>query len=231
MTSKKIFSLLCCSALMLTFAGCKKNNNTVKPVTEGSESTAVTTTIVTQTGEVGKDVEMADVEININKFYKSNFYGTQDATLSAVFFFDVTITNNTDKDIDANMLTSFEFEVDGKPHDSATLFAISSIKKQFGDDAKFFSDTLKPGDTQSGYISAELPDKFETVTLKFLPLGGAKNERDESQAIVYTFTQNDFEYIYIESYTQTSDASSTSKTSKTSTISSTQKTSKTSSNG
>jgi len=217
MTSKKVFSLLCCSALMLTLAGCKKNNNnTVKPVTEGSEGTAVTTTIVTQTGEVGKDVEMAGVEININKFYKSNFYGAQDATLSAVFFFDVTITNNTDKDIDANMLTSFEFEVDGKPHDSATLFAISSIKKQFGDDAKFFSDTLKPGDTQSGYISAELPDKFETITLKFLPLGGAKNERDESQAIVYTFTQNDFEYIYMESYTQTSDASSTSKTSTTS---------------
>lgn len=207
MTSKNIFSLLCCSALMITLAGCKKNNNTVTPVTEGSSNNAATTTIITQTGEIGKNVEMADVEININNIYKSNFYGAQDATLSAVFFLDVTITNNTDKDIDANMLTSFEFEADGKPHDSATLFAISSIKKQFGDDAEFFADSLKPGDTQSGYISAELPSNFNTITLKFLPLGGVKNERDESQAIVYTFTPDDVKYID-ELDTKSSDTSS-----------------------
>lgn len=210
MTSKKIFSLLCCSALMLTFAGCKKNNNTVTPIADGSGNTTANTTplVTTQIGELGKEVEMADVEININNIYKSNFYGSQDATLSAVFFLDVTITNNTDKDLDANMLTSFEFEVDGTPHDSATLFAISSIKKQFGEDVNFFSDALKPGETQSGYISAELPSDFETITLKFLPLGGAKNERDESQAIVYTFTEDDIKYMSDEFDTESSDTSS-----------------------
>lgn len=196
MTLKKAFGLICCTALMLTFAGCnKKNNNTVKPVSEGSGVAATTTALVTQTGEIGEKSEMADVEIKVNKIYRSEYFGSQDGHLSNVIFLDVTVSNNTEKDLDANMLTSFDFEVDGELHDSATLLAISSAKKQFGNDVNLFSNALKPGESQSGIIPAELPRNLGTVTLSFLPLGGVKNGRDTSKAIVYTFTKDDLEDI------------------------------------
>lgn len=197
MTIKKAACFLCCGALMFTMAGCKKNDSTVKPAGDESSGAAVTTTMttVTQTGIIGEKTDMADVEINVNKIYRSEYYGSQAGVLSNVLFLDVTITNNSDTEIDTNMLTSFEFTVNGKIHDSATLLAISSAKKQFGSDVNLFDQSLKPGDSQTGCIPAELPRNFDSVTLSFLPLGGRKGGGDTSQSIVYTFTDKDLERI------------------------------------
>lgn len=195
MTIKKAAGLLCCAALIFTMAGCKKNENTVAPADKSSTEPAKMTTQVTQTGVVGEETAMADVEINVSKIYRSEYFGSQDGVLSNILFLEVTVTNNTDKEIDSNMLTSFEFEVDGELHDSATLLALSSTKKQFGNDVNLFTESLKPGDSQTGYIPAELPRNFDTVKLSFMPLGGVKGGGDTSKAIVYTFTVEDTEDI------------------------------------
>lgn len=193
---KKAACLLCCGAVMFSMAGCKKNDSTVKPAGENSEPVTTTAmTTVTQTGIIGEKTDMADVEINVNKIYRSKYYGSQAGVLSNILFLDVTITNNSDTEIDTNMLTSFEFTVNGMIHDSATLLAISSAKKQFGNDVNLFDKSLKPGDTQTGCIPAELPRNFDSVTLSFIPLGGRKGGGDTSQSIVYTFTDKDLERI------------------------------------
>lgn len=198
MTFKKIFCALCCGSLLLAMAGCSENKSTVAPAESNSGQTttaAKVTTKVTQTGSIGENAEMADVEIKINNVYKSEYFGSQDGVLSKVFFLDVTIENNTDRDIDTNMLTSFDFEVDGVLHDSATLYAIRCAKLQFGNDVNLFAETIKPGKSQTGCIPAELPNNFEKVTLSFLPLGGAKGGGDTSKAIVYTFTKDEPEEL------------------------------------
>lgn len=212
MNLKKTFCLLCSAAIIITLAGCSKNDSTVTPIGDGSgtalttTSATIATTQATQLGEIGEKSEMADVEIKINKIYRSEFTGTQKGHLSNVVFLDVTLSNNTNDKLDANMLTSFEFEVNGKLHDSATLLAISSAKKQFGNDVNLFSDAIKPGESQTGCIPAELPQTFNKITLKFLPLGGVRNGRDVSKAIVYTFTENDLEDIAKPESSENTDA-------------------------
>lgn len=200
MTMKKAVGLMCCAALVLTMAGCKKNTSTVTPAEKNDDvssdsSYAKVTTTVTQTGVFGEKTEMADVEINVNKIYRSEYYGSQDGVLSNVIFLDVTITNNTDSEINAHMLTSFDFMVDGQWHDSATLLAISSSKKQFGNDVNLFEEPFMPGDTQTGIIPAELPRNFYNAELYFKPLGGKKGGGDTSKSIVYPFTDKDLERI------------------------------------
>lgn len=198
MTIKKAAGLLCCAAMIFTMAGCKKNETTVTPVGEnisGTTAPVQTTVTVTQTGVIGEKTEMAKVEINVNKIYRSEYYGSQNGVLSNVLFLDVTITNNSDTDIDTNMLTSFEFWVNGEIHNSATLLSISSAKKQFGNDVNLFDKSLSPGDSQTGIIPAELPRNFDTVVLSFLPLGGRKGGSDTSQSIEYSFTDKDLERL------------------------------------
>ncbi len=195
MNFKKTAGLLICAALVcMTAAGCNKEKNTVKPAGESDSPkvTAAVTTRVTQTGSIGEPASMKEIDVTINKLYRSEYYGSQDEVLSNIIFVDVTITNNTDEEIDANMLTSFEFEIDGEYHDSATLQAISSAKKQYGNDVEMFAEPIQPSETRSGIIAAELPNHFSEATLYFLPMGGGIGDTyDPSSAIVYTFESGD----------------------------------------
>ncbi len=192
MNFKKTAGLLICAVMMCTAAaGCNKNKDSVKANTSNTAATTATTR-VTQTGKIGEPASMKDIEVTIDKLYRSEYYGSQDEVLTCIVFLEVTVTNNTKNEIDANMLTSFEFEVDGKLHDSATLQAISSAKKQYGEDVDLFEDPIQPGETHSGIIAAELPHQFTEATLYFLPLGGGTGENyDASSAIVYTFDNGD----------------------------------------
>lgn len=190
--------LLCAAMVCMAAAGCNKEKDTVKPA-DKNDLPAVTTTATTratQTGSIGEPASMKDMEVTISQLYKSEYYGSQDGTLSNIIFLDVTVTNNTDEEIDANMLTSFEFHVDGILHDSATLQAISSAKKQYGDDVEMFTEPVEPGETRSGIIAAELPDNFGEAALYFLPLGGGIGDTyDPSSAIVYTFSKDDLQLL------------------------------------
>lgn len=193
MAFKKTLSLLCAASLMLTMAACKNDKNTLKPA-DGSENMSVrTTTQVTQVGEVGEKTEMADVEIQINKIYRSEYLSSRNNNASNIIFLDVTIKNNTEEELEPNMLSSFEFEVDGEYYDFATLFALNSAKKQFGNDVDLFSEPLRPTEARTGCIPAELPQEFSSATVKFLPLGGINSSGNSSQAILYTFTPDDME--------------------------------------
>ena len=195
MALKRTLSLLCAASLMLTMAACKNNKNTVKQADGSDNVSAKTTTQITQVGEVGEKTEMADVEIQINKIYRSEYLSSRDDSASNIIFLDVTIKNNTEEELEPNMLSSFEFEVDGEPCDFATLFAINSAKKQFGNDVDLFSEPLRPTEARTGCVPAELPLEFGSATIKFLPLGGINSSGNASQAILYTFTPDDMENL------------------------------------
>ncbi len=195
MTFKKMLCLLFAASVMLTAASCKNNSSTVKPADDSEKVNAKTTTQVTQLGEIGEKTSMADVEIQINKICKSEYTGSKNDVLTNVIFLDVTVKNNTDEELKPNMLSSFDFEVDGASYDFATLFAINSAKKQFGSDVDLFSSALRPTEARTGCIPAELPQEFESVTVKFYPLGGVNSSGNSSQAIIYTFTPDDMEEL------------------------------------
>lgn len=207
MTFKKTLSLLCTASFMLTMAACKEDKNTIKPAGSSENISAKSTTQVTQMGEVGQRTEMSDVEIQINKIYKSEFTNSKNGTDSNIVFLEVTVKNNTEGELEPNMISSFEFEVDGEPYDFATLFAINSVKKQFGNDVDIFSVPLKPTEARTGYIPAEIPQEFDSVTVKFLPLGGINSSGNSSQAILYTFTPEDMENISKPDSPETSEKS------------------------
>ncbi|MBQ8724936.1 MAG: DUF4352 domain-containing protein [Oscillospiraceae bacterium] len=193
MKAKRILLLACSLAILAAASGCS-NKDTVKPAS-GNDFAPAVTTRVTQPGNVGEMAQIGGVEVTLNKAYISEYQGAKDDVLTKVIFLDVTVTNNSDENVDANMLTSFEFHVDGEYYDSSTLYAISCTRKQFGEDANMFTDTLEPGESQTGYIPAEIPDNFQTVELFCLPLGGADESYDPSRAITYTFSRYDFTEI------------------------------------
>lgn len=204
--------LLCAAMVCMTAAGCNKEKDTVKPADKDyfPAATTAVTTRATQTGSIGEPASMKDMEVTISQLYRSEFYGSQDGVLSNIVFLDVTVTNNTDEEIDANMLTSFEFHVDGAYHDSATLQAISSAKKQYGDDVEMFSEPVAPGETRTGIIAAELPDYFKEAALYFLPLGGGIGDTyDPSSAIVYTFERGDLQLLTRPAIAEDSEATET----------------------
>jgi hypothetical protein len=190
MKTKKLPLLLCSLALITAFTGCA-DKESVKPASKEP----VVTTRITQSGNVGEKAQIGGVEVTVNGAYSSEYTGAVNDIPTRVLFFDVTVTNNTEEDVNANMLTSYEFEVDGEYFDSATLYAISCSKKQYGDDVNLFTETLKPGDSQTGYIAAEIPAEFQNLELFCLPLGGAKESYDPSQAITYSFTKYDLTEI------------------------------------
>ena len=207
MNFKRISAMLLSAAMLCTAAGCSKNKDTVQPIGgenngNSSASTAPAPTeaaLVTQQGIVGEKSEIGKVEVTVDKLYRSEYYGAQDEALTNIVFLEVTVTNNSDEAIDANMLTSFEFHVDGELYNTATLQAISSTQKQFGADANLMTESLEPGDSQTGYIPAEVPNNFRELTLYCFPLGGADEHYDISQAIAYTFAAVDFEEIAMPS--------------------------------
>jgi hypothetical protein len=203
MNWRSFAATVCAGAWICSLVGCG-NSSTVKPAdtSDGSvqqeAASVVTTTTVpltTQIGVVGEEAGIGGVEVTINQLLRSDYHGAQDDVLTDVVFLNVTVTNNTDSAIDANMMTSFEFDVDGEAYNTATLFAISSTRKQFGDDVNLMTDQIEAGATQTGYIAAEVPSDFETLTLYCLPLGGAGENYDVSQAICYTLLAEDFEAI------------------------------------
>ncbi len=202
MNLKKTAALLCILVLLGTASGCKETSD-IKPA-EQSNSAYVPTEVtrVTQIGNVGEASSVGNVEVTVNKLYRSKYYGAQDGVLTNIVFLEVTVTNHSDEPIDANMLTSFEFDVDGEPYNTSTLQAISSTQKQFGADVNMLTETLEIGDTQTGYIPAEVPNNFRELTLYCLPLGGADEHYDISQAIAYTFRADEFEDIEMSPQTR-----------------------------
>lgn len=206
MSFQRIAALVCGLALLGTAAGCG-SKSTVKPADENSGSNGsngggaaavqetTQATRITQLGNVGEMSAIGNVEVTVNKLYRSEYYGAQKGELTNIIFLDVTVTNNSDEPIDANMLTSFEFDVDGEPYNTATLQAISSAQKQFGPDVNLFTKKLEIGESQTGCVAAEVPNNFTEITLYCLPLGGADEHYDTSQAITYTFTEDAFETI------------------------------------
>ncbi len=194
MNIKKTAALLVAAAALLTAAGCNEEES-VKPIT--SEMAAVsatepaTTTRLIKPAVLGESAELKDVVFTVNELFRSEYYGSQDGTLSNVIFVDITITNNTEEKIDAHMLSSYEFYINDELHDSATLLALRSAQKQYGDELNLFTEGLEPGETQSGIIPAELPVNFTKAELFCLPMGGSREHYDPSSAITYTFTEND----------------------------------------
>ncbi len=195
MNLKKNAALLCTAVMLCTAAGCNSNKSDVKPASSNGNVTPTEVTRVTQVGNVGEMSSVGNVEVTVNKLYRSGYYGSQNSVLTNIVFLEVTVTNNSNETIDANMLTSFEFDVDGEPYNTSTLQAISSTQKQFGADVNMLTEPLEIGDSQTGYIPAEVPNNFKELTLYCLPLGGADENYDISQAIAYTFKEEDFESI------------------------------------
>ncbi len=188
---KKMAALLCGMACLCSVTGCKEKN-TVEPAKK-----VYTTTVLSREtipGNVGEMSEIGNVEVTVDKLYRSEYYGSQDGVLTNIIFLEVTITNNSDEPVDVNMLTSFEFDVDGAPADTATLQAISSAQKQFGEDC-IITEAIEVGKTVQGCIPAEVSNNFKEITLNCLPLGGADENYDISKAITYTFKEEDFEEI------------------------------------
>ncbi|MBQ8515174.1 MAG: DUF4352 domain-containing protein [Ruminococcus sp.] len=197
MSFQKIAALVCGLTLLGTAVGCSEKD-TVKPAGENSGGAVQAPTEVsrvTQIGNVGEMSAIGDVEVTVNKLYRSEYYGAQKGVLTNIIFLDVTVTNHSDEPIDANMLTSFEFDVDGEPYNTATLQAISSAQKQFGEELNLFTEKLEVGESQTGCVAAEVPNNFNEITLYCLPLGGADEHYDISQAITYTFTEDSFEAL------------------------------------
>lgn len=195
MNLKKTAALLCVLAALFASAGCSNKKDTVEPVGGNSANAPAPTepTLVTQMGNVGEKSEVGKVEVTVDKLYRSEYYAAQGSTLTNIVFLEVTVTNNSDEAIDANMLTSFEFYVDGELYNTSTLQAISSTQKQFGADVNMLTEPLEIGDSQTGYIPAEVPNNFQELTLYCYPLGGADEHYDIFQAITYDFTAEDFE--------------------------------------
>ncbi len=194
MIIKKTAALLLSAAALLTAVGCSEEQ-TVTPVTSEMAAAATTqpatTTRLVKPAVLGESAELKDVVFTVNELYRSEYYGSQDGTLSNVVFVDITITNNTDEKINAHMLSSYEIYIEDEYHDSATLLALRSAQKQYGDELNLFTEGLEPGETQSGIIPAELPMNFTKAELFCLPMGGSREHYDPSSAITYTFTEDD----------------------------------------
>ncbi len=187
-----IAALVCCGAMIFTAVGCNGNKSTVKPASNSGSTEAATTERIIQTAQIGEPAELKKVEFTVNNLYKSEYYGSDGGSITNIIFVDVTVTNRTEETIDANMLTSFEFYVDGEYYDSGTLLSISSAKKQYGDEVNLFTDSIKPGETVTGVVPAELPATYGEAELFCLPLGGSRENYDPSTAITYSFNRYDY---------------------------------------
>lgn len=191
-----------CSAIMtlLLFSSCaEKSTGSVTPLQNESTTDPLQTTIVTTAifpGEIGKEQTIDGANVTLNGVYRSSFQNLRKGFRSTVVFFSFTVTNNTDAPISADFMQTCQIEVDGTPSDAFSIFAMSSLYQQFGNDVEAFVDPIPVGETVTGYIGAELYQDYTEATLLYTPLAGGHGEnKDKNKLIRYTFQKEDLEYI------------------------------------
>lgn len=187
-TYRKIFSLLVSSVLLFTAAGCgKKEEGSVRDV-DGDAAAVTETTkaprkVEVQTGVVGEEVSVQEIYVTVDNAYLPSYTFTDDDQEIGLIFFEITIRNESDQSISANMLSrSYAIETDGEAFPGVSVRGSRFIYRQFGEGVEDFSDPIEAGETRQGYICLEVPADFQVATLMYFPGAGLL---DWSEA--YTF--------------------------------------------
>lgn len=183
-----LFMALTLTVASMATVGCREQED-VKPIS----GTKVTKSTVLIDGEVGTEQAVGDSVVTLDGAYRSVFSNMRGNYPCDVVFLKFTVTNNTDKSIDAGILRSCEVEINDKPYDPYTLFSLSSTYKQYGNDVETFADPIPAGKTVTGYIGLSIPQAFETMTIKYSPLTAVDDGSNEIKYLSYTFKQNDLQ--------------------------------------
>lgn len=195
-TFGKMLSLFMGGVLLLTAAGCgKKEEGRVRDL--DGESAAVTETtkeprkVEVKTGEVGEEVSVQDVHVTVDKAYLPSYTFMDDDQELGLIFFQITIQNETDRSISANMLSrSYAIETDGEAFPGVTVRCSRFIYRQFGEGAEDFADPIEAGETRQGYICLEVPADFQVATLMYFPGAGVL---DWTEAYTFEIPRADME--------------------------------------
>ena len=105
--------------------------------------------------------------------------------------FQLTIHNNTDQDLATSFLSnSFAILADGEGYPGIDIRSNRFVMLQFGEDAESFNDPIPAGESRQGYVGAELPADFSTVTFLYFPAAGLT---DQSQCFTFDIAREDME--------------------------------------
>ncbi|MGN1404371.1 MAG: DUF4352 domain-containing protein [Ruminococcus sp.] len=195
-TLGKMLSLLMGGVLLLTAAGCgNQGEGSIRDVSDGTAETTVTTKeprkVEVQTGEVGEEVSVQDVYVTVDKAYLPSYTFTDDDQEIGIIFFLITIRNESDRSISANMLSrSYAIETDGEAYPGVTVRGTRFIYRQFGEGTEDFSDPIASGETRQGYICLEVPADFQVATLMYFPGAGVL---DWSEAYTFKIPRSEME--------------------------------------
>ena len=192
---------LCTGAMLLlscTACGSKTEKGTVRIVEDKSAVTsspalqeADSQEVNFQTAEVGKEVEAKGVSATLDKVYLSDHTFTEDEQELGLVFFQLTIHNNTDQDLATSFLSnSFAILADGEGYPGIDIRSNRFVMLQFGEDAESFNDPIPAGESRQGYVGAELPADFSTVTFLYFPAAGLT---DQSQCFTFDIAREAME--------------------------------------
>jgi hypothetical protein len=188
--SFSVISVLAVSASFLTMTGCgdkkdeSSNNDIVYYTTavvggEDSKEETVSETALAEPDEiidgfVGDTLESNGISATLEKIVITAEETSNNTMLLCAVF---NIKNTTAEDLEVNFLSHFTVTADGEPvgMDSiASASAISMARKKVTDAEKFYT-TIISGNTERGYMTFEIPNGTQEITVNYYPYNYKEN--------------------------------------------------------
>lgn len=169
-------ALMCLSAA-IALSGCGGNSDSKTKTTENKvaetmqsyepESETEATTIQTEvfTEDSKGDAKGENVEFKVNSVKKADTKYNSDDTQFIIA--NITITNNTDKDLEPNYLSSFVLTNDGESVEGTSTRA-EILSRRDGKE-ELFPNGIKAGSSETSDLYLEVPAKHGDLVLGFYP--------------------------------------------------------------
>lgn len=188
----RILALLAGAALLLTSVGCENSRSGNQSGTARVElKEKEVQEVEFQTASVGEEVEAQQVSATLEHAYLSDYTFTEKGAEIGLTFFELTIHNNTEDELNTNFLNNcFAITVDGEGYAGISIRSIRFLKRQFGDDVVDFNEPIPAGETRTGYVCAEVPAEFLEIRFLYFP---AACLADWSQCFTFDFTREAME--------------------------------------
>ena len=168
-------AVLCGSALMLSGCGNRSHN----PETSEAYAPFVPESKVAEDvpgkqydAGIGQSIDYeGKVTASVDSFIELDDAST---TEHRILLAEMTITNNSDKDIDCSTLTHFEVYIDDEKSASACagLQAKITARKyytQIQSTLEEFNQAIKPNETVTGYVPLYMPSAWKSCSLSYSP--------------------------------------------------------------
>lgn len=201
MKRTRTLALITGTALLLSFFGCGTTKVNTKDKTANTEAESETEVEVAtkpveaslSEAKAGEELEYEKISAVCDGAYLSDYTFVEEnsgETMELVFF-HLTITNNSDETISAGILSQcYSSQYNGTGYEGANMQSYRYAIQEFGEDAGYFEDSIKSGETASGYVGLEVPEGFENVSLVYFPTGF---DADYTQGFQFTFDRDELE--------------------------------------